>query len=53
MELTYQAQLAPWWAVQPSAQYFWTPGGGIADPLRPGKRVGNAATFTLRTNITF
>lgn len=53
VELTYQAQLAPWLALQPSAEYFWTPGGGIANPLDPGHRVGNAATFTLRSNVVF
>ncbi len=53
IELTYQLVPAPWLSVQPSAQYFWTPGGGIADPLVTGKRVGNAAAFTLRTTVLF
>ena len=53
LEATYQYQLAPWWTLQPDAQYVFTPAGGIANPLVPGKRVGNSATFGLRTNIVF
>jgi porin len=53
LELTYQAQLAPWWIVQPDVQYVFNPGGGIPDPNRPGKRVGDAAVFGLRTVVTF
>ncbi len=53
VELTYQAQLAPWWAVQPDFQYVFTPGGGIQNPLNPTQRVGNEAIFGLRTNVTF
>jgi porin len=53
VELTYQAQIAPWWLVQPDFQYVFTPGGGLTDPNRPGHRIGNAAVLALRTNITF
>ena len=53
LELTYQFQAAPWWLIQPDAQYVFTPGGGIADPARPGRRIGNEAILGLRTNITF
>ena len=53
IELTYQAQLAPWWTVQPDFQYVWTPAGGVANPANPAKRIGNAAVFGLRTNVTF
>ena len=53
LELTYQSQLAPWWSVQPDFQYVFNPGGGILDPSRPTKRVGDAAIFGLRTTITF
>jgi porin len=53
LEATYQAQLAPWWVVQPDAQYVFNPGGGIANPNQPTKRVANAAVFGLRTTITF
>ncbi len=40
-------------AVQPDFQYVFTPAGGIPNPLKPGKRIGNAATFGVRTNIVF
>ena len=53
IEATYQYQVAPWWTLQPDAQYVFTPSGGITNPLIPTKRVGNSATFGLRTNIVF
>ena len=53
IEATYQYQVAPWWTLQPDFQYVWTPSGGIPNPLQPDKRVGNSATFGLRTNIVF
>ena len=53
LELTYQAQVAPWWQIQPSAQYVFNPNGGVPDPRRPARRLGDAAVFGLRTNITF
>jgi porin len=53
LELSYQAQIAPWWQVQPDLQYVFNPGGGVTDPLRPGKRLGDAVVLGLRTNVTF
>ena len=53
IELTYQAQIAPWWVVQPDFQYVWTPAGGVPNPNDSSKRIGNAAVFGLRTNVTF
>ena len=53
LELTYQAALAPWWSVQPTAQYVFSPAGGVPDPLNPAKRIGDAAIFGLRTTIVF
>ena len=53
LELTYQYQAAPWLLLQPDVQYVYTPGGGIANPQAPGRRVGNEAVFGVRTNITF
>ncbi len=29
LELTYRAEIVPGWAVQPSLQYVWRPGGGL------------------------
>jgi porin len=53
VELTYQAQIAPWWQVQPDAQYVFLPGAGVVNPDEPAQRVGNEAIFGVRTNITF
>jgi porin len=53
IELTYQAQVAPWWLVQPDLQYVFNPGGGIPNPNVPGARIKNEFVLGLRTNITF
>jgi len=53
IEATYQAQIAPWWIVQPDLQYVFNPGAGIPNPTEPGKRVGNELVLGVRTNITF
>lgn len=53
LEATYQYQVAPWWQLQPTAQYVFDLNGGVLDPRRPGKRLGDAAVFGLRTSVTF
>ncbi len=53
VELTYQAQIAPWWQIQPDIQYRWRTGGGVADPNRPGKALGNALIIGVRNTINF
>lgn len=53
LELTYRSQLAGWWQLQPDFQYIFNPGGGIVNPNAPGRRIGDAAVFGLRTAITF
>ena len=53
IEVTYQAQLAPWLAVQPDFQYVFTPGGGVQNSNNPSQRISNEAIFGVRTNITF
>lgn len=53
LELTYQAQVAPWLVVQPVFQYVFNPGGGIVNPDRPDRRIGDAAILGARTTITF
>ena len=53
LELTYQVQIAPWFQVQPSAQYVFNPNGGVPNPLVPAKRLGDAAVFGVRSTITF
>jgi porin len=53
IEVTYQASIAPWWQLQPDFQYVFNPGGGIANPNDPTRRIGNEAVFGLRNIITF
>lgn len=52
-EATYQAQIAPWWQVQPDIQYIVNPGGGIHDPANPARRLRNELVVGVRTNVTF
>jgi porin len=53
VEVTYQYQVTPWWQIQPDVQYVFTPGGGVADPYEPTRRVGNELVLGIRTNILF
>ena len=53
LELTYQAQIAPWLQLQPTAQYIFNPNGSVPNPLVPSRRLNDAAVFGLRTAITF
>ncbi len=53
IEATYQAQLYPWWQLQPDFQYVFNPGGGVPDPSNPNRRVGDAAVFGARSVVTF
>ncbi|MEJ1978636.1 MAG: carbohydrate porin [Acetobacteraceae bacterium] len=43
LELTYQAQVAPWWLFQPDFQYVFRPGAGLQDPNRPAQRIKDEA----------
>lgn len=53
IEVTYQAQVTPWLQVQPDFQYVFLPGGGIANPYIPGKRIQNETVVGARANIVF
>ena len=53
IEATYQAQVKPWWQLQPDLQVIVNPGAGTADPDDPAKRVGTAAVLGLRSIVTF
>ena len=48
-ELSYQAQIAPWWIVQPDLQYIVHPGGNVPDPNNPNVTVGNALVAGVRS----
>jgi porin len=52
-ELSYIAQIAPWWTIQPDIQYIVRPGGNVPDPNDPTRTVGNAFVIGGRTTITF
>ena len=45
IEATYKAQIAPWWSVQPDAQYIVTPGGFAG--------AHNAVVLGVRTTVAF
>ena len=53
LELTYVAQLAPWWTMQPDIQYIIRPGGNVPDPNDPAAAVGNAFVIGLRSTLRF
>ncbi len=51
VEMMYQAQLAPWWMLQPEVQYIIRPGGGVLNSdgsLRP-----NAWVIAVRSSLNF
>jgi porin len=52
-ELSYQAQIAPWWTVQPDLQYIVHPGGNVPDPASPNSTVGNAFVAGIRSTVKF
>ncbi len=52
IEATYQAQIEPWWQIQPDVQYVFNPGGGVLAP-NTTRRVGDAAVLGLRSVVTF
>lgn len=53
IELTYQAQVAGWWVLQPDLQYVINPGGGLPNPLEPSKPIGNELVLGIRSVVTF
>jgi porin len=51
IETIYQAQLAPWWMLQPELQYIIRPGGGVLNSdgsIRP-----NAWVIAIRSSLNF
>jgi len=52
LEATYQAQVTPWWQIQPDIQYVFNPGAGTVSPTT-GLPVQNELVLGVRTNILF
>jgi porin len=53
VELTYLAQVRPWWQLQFDLQYVFNPAGGIVNPNNPGQVFGDQLIMGWRTNILF
>ncbi len=53
LEASYTAEIVPGFYVQPDFQYFWNPGGHVADPNDPANPVPNAVVVGLRTTINY
>ncbi|SAY48152.1 MULTISPECIES: carbohydrate porin [Acetobacteraceae] len=51
LELTYQAQVTPWFMLQPDIQGIVSPSGGVLDDR--GRRVHDEAIFGLHGSVTF
>jgi porin len=52
-ELSYAAQIAPWWIVQPDLQIIVHPGGNVPDPNNPNSALANAFIAGIRSTIKF
>lgn len=50
--MSYQAQITPWFQIQPDVRYVFNPRGGLLN-ARVGRRVGDALVLDLRATITF
>jgi len=53
LELTYLAQVRPWWQIQYDVQYVFNPGGGIVNPNNPTQAFGDLIVVGMRTNVLF
>jgi porin len=51
IEVMYQAQLAPWWLLQPEMQYIIRPGGGVLNS--DGSFRPNAWVIGVRSSLNF
>jgi porin len=52
-EVSYKAQLAKGWFVQPDVQYIWQPGGKAADPSNPSRAIPNAVVLGMRSTVSY
>lgn len=51
LEVTYQAQVAPWMTLQPDAQYVFHPGGNVLNPDGSIRR--DALVFGFHSMLNF
>ena len=51
LELSWQAQVTPWWIVQPDLQWVIHPGGRVLDPAHPLAVTPDALVLGLRTAV--
>jgi porin len=48
--MIYQAQMEPWWILQPEMQYIIRPGGGV---LNSDRSFPNAWVIAIRSVLSF
>lgn len=55
LELTYKAQVTPWWSIQPDLQFIIHPAGNAANPASASgtEPIPNAFIIGLRSTIKF
>lgn len=55
LEISYTAQIIPGWIIQPDVQYFWNPGGNVANPNDPTREraVDHAFVIGVRSTISY
>lgn len=55
LELSYTAEIMTGWTVRPDFQYYWNPGGHVADPTDTTgtEPIANTAVFGLRSTATY
>lgn len=53
IELTYQAEVQPWFVLQPDFQYIFNPSGGLESDQWRGHKVADELVFGLHSRISF
>lgn len=53
MELTYQAEVKPWFVIQPDFQYIFNPSGGLENSTWLGHKVADELIFGLHSRLSF
>ncbi len=53
LEAFYQYQATGWLQIQPDAQYVFDPGGGLANPNSPTKKIGDELVVGIRATAQF